>query len=180
MAPSLQDLRRIFYGAGPDQSVSDAEYNFLKNAQTAGISATQLVTLATAPSGRELAYADSAVVMAGPIAAATDITGLAPIQFTVGARPVHVEIFDHYVFASGAAANGFVQITDLANAVYCTGAVDLSAAGKAGCARASLRFSVQGTYNVKGRIGTVAGNVGRGLGGGFEAATRVSIRAIEA
>lgn len=45
--PSLNDLRRIFYGAGADESVSDAEYAFLLEAYASERSASSLLAMPT-------------------------------------------------------------------------------------------------------------------------------------
>jgi hypothetical protein len=68
--PSLNDLRRIFYGAGPTESVSDAEWEFMRDAAAAGVNALTLIA------GSELGYAKRETNYVPGTGALQDIPGL--------------------------------------------------------------------------------------------------------
>lgn len=117
------------------------------------------------PSGRELAYAESAAVQSG-IATATDVTGLSSGSFVVGSRPVLVEVILPYVPVASAAANVILQITDAAGVVKRQSAVAPVASGAVVQMRCVERISTPGTYQRKAQLvrfggtGTIGNNLG--------------------
>lgn len=120
--------------------------------------------LALHSSGRELAYASSTVQQTG-ISSATDLTGLS-ITFTVGSRPVDVELWLPWVQCTDSGATAAGLITTLTNTQTAAGGTTSPAASaiiQIGCTE---RITAPGTYDRKARLfrasgtGTLTNNSG--------------------
>lgn len=155
--PTIQDLRYLFYGGEPGITIDDAEYQFLLTAQANGVSALNLIELATAPSGRELAYAETDQQQSN-ITSVVDLTGLVLPDFTINLRPVKITCYLPYVIAVTNAATCQLQITDASNTVLSTSAIGSLAALEADDMRVEVRLTEPGEYSgIKARLVRISG-----------------------
>jgi hypothetical protein len=159
----------------PDSSFSAAKLSFDPATQTELDSHAADLTLHS--SGRELAYASSTVAQTGITNTATDLTGLS-ITFTVGSRPVDVELVLPWVTATAAAAVPAGVISDLSDTQMAVGAFTSAAASGIGQIRCIERLTTPGSYNRKGRLFRAGGTGTVGNNSGLTTTASV-IRAIE-
>lgn len=134
------------------------------------------------PTGRELAYAESAVVQA-TITTVVDVTGLLIPDFTVGTRPAYVEALLPFVFPVTATGIAVGTITNSANVVQRTGYAGLPSLTITGVLlRVDWRINTPGTYSgYKVRINRLGGATGGGsITNNLDATTISRVRVIEA